>query len=202
MMNNKGLGKFEGLTIIVIVIIIVAILLFLILNMDNNQKFKTMKMSARTFAREMAANSDSFGNHGNVYYLIEGIDAKFLSKIKSPFGGNCDANESKIELKGYDYYVTLKCGNYLINDEILKADDYKIYKVSEWIAKKNSDHDQKMVRYNCEISGNKVFDTFYEKNNFIYQINKKYDTNYMNISEIRDCKVTNKVFFRTIEKIK
>ena len=204
MMNNKGFAKYEALTVFALILIILAIGLNFVSNSGSPQKYNTMRKSAQNFATAVAGNLDAFDVYFNEHYLSETIDNEFIGNIKNPLGsGNCDIDESKVEVVEGKRFVTLKCGDYLIDNEddtILKG--MKIYKVGKWSSKKTNDDDQEVVVYNCKDNNEEVFDNYYQKYNFLYYINKKYNNSYTDISSIDStCKVVEKTMYRTKELV-
>ena len=204
MMNNKGFAKHEVLTVIALIIVIIAIILGLTLDTGNSQKFKTMKMSAQAFGNVVGGQMEGFDVYLNEHYLSEVLDNNMMDEIKSPFSGNgCDVNESKVYVVNGRKYVTLRCDEYLINNEDSdKVDSMKIYKVSEWSEEQLTEDDQVVTVYNCVSNGKEVFDTYLEQFNFIYNVNKEFNTEVDNISAInKTCEVKSKTMYRTLTKV-
>ena len=59
---------------------------------------------------------------GKTYGLNEeyyhSIKEELMDNIKNPFGGgNCDATASRVDIVSGDPYTTLKCGDYLIDNQ-------------------------------------------------------------------------------------
>lgn len=203
MRNNKGFGKFEVLTIIVLIMILGVILLCNVLGGVSKQKIETMKKSAISFSSTATTNMSSFHNSENVY-LQEVIDEELMGPIKSPVGfGKCSNSESFVEMIDGMPYVTLNCNNILIDKENFTDDDINVYKVSDWMEEKKSKDMEKRVLYNCVKDNKEVFDEYYDELYFVYEVNKKYDTDYYFAADIKDnCKVVSKTFYRTKELIK
>ena len=130
MMNEKGFGKFEVLTIIVLLLAIFAYLMYSLLGGASKQKINAMKDSAVTFGKTVAGDTNSFPNPDNIY-LDEAIENGLMNKIKSPVSrGYCDGSESKFTMINGSVHVTLKCGDYIINEApIENKADIKVYKV-------------------------------------------------------------------------
>lgn len=203
MRNNKGFGKFEVLTVIVVMMAIFCFLAYTFLGGVSNRKLDAMKASADTFSNTVATNIASFHNTENVY-LQEVLDEKLISKIKNPIsGGYCSSTESFVQIIDGTPYVTLKCGNVLIDKTNTLDDNANIYKVSDWSLKKKNDSDEKRVLYNCTIDSKEVFEEYYDELYFIYEVNKKYDTNYYFADKVEEstCKVVTKEFYRTKKKL-
>ena len=202
MINNKGFGKFEVLTVFVLVIAIFAFLMHSVLGGANGQKVSTMKDSAISFSKIVTTNIASFHNTENVY-LQEAIDEGLIGEIKSPVGrGNCSSSESIVQLIDGIPYVTLLCNNLLIEKtNFTGKNDVNVYKVSKWYEEKKEDSEKKVL-FNCEENGKLVFPDYYEELYFIYEINKKYNTDYYYSNGVKECKVVSKTFYRTKKEIK
>ncbi len=206
MMNNqKGFAKHEVLTIFAIIIIGFAIGLNFIVNSGNKQKTKTMKSSAQIFASVVASNTNGFDVYFNEHYLDEVVDNKLMKDIKSPFGGKfCDGNESKVGLENDKVYVTLKCGDRLIEHTSEEAiEEAVIYKVTQWSDTKRNGSNQERTVYNCINNNKEVFDRYLEEVDFIYNVNKKYNQQNTSIENIKEsCKVKSKTVYRTKTALK
>ena len=200
MMNKKGFARHEVLTIIALIIIITAIVMNYILESGKQQKFETMKSSAQNFASVVAGNLDGFDVYFNDHYLGEVIDNGLLSNIKSPFSGkSCDINESKVLVINGKRFVTLRCDDYLIdNQEDSALDKMIIYKVSKWSDKKQKGNNQELEVYNCVKDNKEVFEQYLESTNFLYNVNKKYSKSYTSIDSVKEsCHVKSKKIYRT-----
>lgn len=197
-MSSSGIGKFESLTILVVIICLLAGGLYLILNMSKNAKYNSMYQSAIKFVDITSGSEDPFQNYTE-YYLTQALDEELLTKMKSPFSeGNCDVNESKVEYDGDNnvYYVTLKCGDYLIKSLNSTDKNFKVYKVSEWSDNKTGKNDQSRDIYSCDSCG---VDGEYEEALFTYLYNKNNGTSYNFLNEIKDVEVHKKTQYRTLE---
>lgn len=202
MKNNKGFGKFEILTVLVLMLVVFCILSMNLFGGVSKQKLETMKKSAVSFTNAVTTNIATFHNTETVY-LQEVIDEKLISPIKSPVGGgNCSSADSYVELIDGMPYVTLKCNNVLFEKENLVNSNIKAYKVSDWMTDKKKDDMEERVLYNCNSKGKEIFDRYYDELYFVYEINKKYGTDYYFASDVEECKVVSKTFYRTKELIK
>ena len=201
MKNSKGFGRFEILTVFVLMLALGAYLCWSALGGSSKQKFSTMENSANSFLNTVKANADSFGSF-DVVYLDEVIKEGFLDKIKSPFSSNnCSVSESKVKL-GSNPTVTLKCDNYLIEDENF-INKVKIYKVGKWDDKELSKSYEKVTLYNYLVNGKEKYNEYYEDEYFIYRVATDTNKKYLFIRDIeKDYKVVTKEFYRTkkIEK--
>ena len=202
MKNSKGFIRFEVLTIFVLVIAIVAGGLYFILGSTGRQKYDTFRDNAMSLGKTVSTNSDSFNNY-NITYLSEVLDESLLkNNIKNPFSsGYCDETESKVQHDAGRAYVTLKCGNYLIDNASLNdKKEMKIYLVSEWTDEALSDDEdiEQRTMYNCvDSNGNNVFDTYYEDMYLVYKVNKKFNVVHYLVDEISECTVTSKEMYRS-----
>ncbi len=204
MKSNHGFGRFEVLTVIVVLLGIFAYLGYKVVN-GSYHKYETMKDSAINFSKAVTVNFSSFHNSETVY-LDEVVDEQLLKKIKSPVSsGYCSGSESVVELIDGMPYVTLRCGNVLIDKVNFSETDQKIdyYKVSNWSEQKKNDTDEEITLYNCIDNGKEVFDEYYQELYFVYRINKEYETSYYFASSVKSvCQVVSKTFYRTKEVLK
>ena len=131
MMNNKGFMRFEVLTMIFIGVVAFCGAAFFILKGANGQKINTMSSNGLRLSEVVVANLDSFKNL-NTVYLDEVIKEELMDNIKNPFGGgNCDETASRVDIVSGAPYTTLKCGDYLIDNQNIKdVKEVKLYKVS------------------------------------------------------------------------
>lgn len=202
MKNNRGFGKYEILTVIVLMLIIFCILSINMFGGVSKQKIETMKKSAISFTSAVTTNIDTF-HYTEKVYLQEVIDEKLIKPIKSPVGGGkCSSADSYVELINGQPYVTLNCNNVLIEKEDFSGKNISVYKVSKWMEEKKKDDMEERILYNCKSNGKEMYDRYYEELYFVYEINKKYDTDYYFVSDIKDCEVVSKTFYRTKELIK
>ena len=206
MKNNKGFVKFEVVTIILVLLIVFAFLFYMILNGAGGQKFETMKENASLLSKAVATNIGSF-HYTNTVYLEEAIDEGVFNKIKNPFGsGNCDASESKVETIDGKTYVTLRCGKYLLEKEnFADTKNVPFYEVGEWTEKKPEGNDvEEKEMYNCLDNDQEVFDQYHEELYFVYQVNKKYETDFYFAKDVDNdgvCEVETKTFYRTHKQL-
>ena len=52
------------------------------------------------------------------------------------------------------------------------------------------------------VAGKLVFPDYYEELYFVYELNKKYNSNYYYSNGVKECKVVSKTFYRTKKEIK
>ena len=201
MKNSKGFGRFEILTVFVLMLALGAYLCCVALGGSSKQKFGAMEKSANSFLNTVKANTGSFGNL-DVVYLDEVIKEGLLAKIKSPFSAhNCSVSESRVNL-GSNPTVTLKCDNYLIENENF-INNIKIYKVGKWQEEKPNGSNEKITLYNYLENGKEKYDEYYEDEYFLYRVNTDNNKRYQFVRNVEnDYKVVSKVFYRTKVKIK
>ena len=204
MKNNKGIGRFELMTVIVLLLILFAYLGTVFLGGAGSQKLHTMEDNAIVFSKAVTVNMESFHNTSKVY-LDEVIDEELMKKMKNPTGkGYCSGSESIVQIINGMPYVTLKCGKYLL-DKVNFSSDKEItyYEVTEWSKEKKEDSNDQAVLYNCTKDGKELFEEYYEELYFIYRINKKFHTNHFFVSNINnECKVVSSTFYRTKKEVK
>ncbi len=195
--NNKGFGSREILTVSVVCFILAAILLVLAIRSSNSEKYRVMEYNARVFG--LSATTYQMESSNNVVYMAELLENGLFSEVKNPFGGDkyCDAFESKVEYQDEKKYVTLQCGSYLIEHQLISSSEYQIYKVSKW-SLKNEDGMQKRLFYNYKVNGKDVFDQDYNEEMFLYVFNNKMNTEYAKIDDIpAKYHVYSKTLYRT-----
>ena len=206
MKNKRSFKLFEVIVVILLLMFVGSFFLNSILNNQKNIKFVSFKKDINRFYQVVSSNIASFHNNQFVY-LQEVIDEEFLKEIKNPIQrGSCDSSESKVEYIDYHPFVSLKCGDYLIDKQSVQDTDHSsIYKVSDWSLNKiNKDSIEEKILYNCNINGKDIFPKYYEEFYLIYLINKKYKKNYYSISEVESnvCRIVNKTFYRIKEIVK
>ena len=102
-----------------------------------------------------------------------------------------------VQIKDGLPYVTLRCGNMLIDNENLSNKEVPVYEITEWSEKKATDEDDERIFYNCMDGGKEVFDSYYEELYFVYQVNKKYGTDAYFANNVNSCEVVQKTMYRT-----
>ncbi len=203
MRNNKGLGRFETIIVILLLLVIFAFLFKVLLDGVGGKDFNAMRSNAANFGKTVNTNANFFHNSSMVS-LGEAIGEKTIKQIKSPVGkGYCDESESEVVLEDGKYLVTLRCGDYLIEKEALTSiDKAKIYKVGKWSEDKSAGSDHTTL-YNCENSGKEVYPDYYEEQYFIYRVNQDNGTGYFSVKEAENsCTVLSKEVYRTKEEVK
>lgn len=201
MKNKLGFGKFEIIAVILLLLVISSILLLNILKRSFYWRTNIMRKDSIVFSKIVASNISSFHN-SNIVYLQEVIDAGLINKIKNPVGdGYCSNSESFVHVLNNNFYVTLKCGNLLIDNVDTASEKINIYRVSEWDFNKGENDSEERVLYNCFDNKKDVFDFYTDKYYFIYMISKKYHSSVSSIEDISSCEVVSKNFYRTKMRI-
>ena len=196
--NNKGFGSREILTMSVVCLILAACLLAFSVRNSNQEKYKVLEYNARLFA--INATTYQMENNNNAVYMIELLDNELFARVKNPFGGEdyCDILESKVEYQDDKKYVTLRCGEYLIDHQHIAAEKYEIYKVGAWMEEKPEGEVEEITAYNYKMNNKDGFDIVYNDTMFLYAFNKLMGQNYQNISDIpSDYQVYSKTLYRT-----
>ena len=198
-MNSNGIGKFESLTVCFVLIVLLAGGLFIILKMSKNTKYETMNKSSLKFADSIKGSDNPFRSYKS-YYLVQALDEGVLTSVKSPFSNEqCDAYESRIDFDSPNYYISFKCGDYLIKDRKSTDSKYEVYKVGKWMDTRSSKDDQRRVVYSCNDCG---VDGYYEEPVFVYLYNKENNMTCNFIDEIKiKVHITNKEKFRNIKLV-
>lgn len=199
MMNNKGAMRFEFITMVALFIILLCGGLMIILNGASKQKFNTMIDSALNFSHTVAGNTSAFAKV-DLVFLNEVINENLIDEIKNPFGaGYCDKYQSYVSIKNGSPYVTLICGDYLIdNTKITDKEKVDFYKISKWSKNKPSGDFEKKELYNCKGSnGKEMFDSYLDEAGLIARLNVENGTSYYSINEVSDsCDLMKNVFYR------
>ena len=199
MRSSYGYGKFEVLTIITLALVLFAYLSYSMFGKSDAYKYRTMRESAISFSKSVSLNNSSFHNLENVY-LEEAIEEQVLKSIKNPFGsGYCSESESFVHIDNGMPYVTLKCGDVLIDNKNFSGSrgDITYFKVTEWNEEQNNSDDEQRVLYNCTVDGEELFEKYYDELYFVYKVNSKYGTEHFYHDSVTECNVVSKTFFRS-----
>lgn len=199
MINNKGFGRFEVLTIIVLLMGVCAYFMYTIIQGSSKEDFQTMKNDAVKFSNAVVVNYETFHN-SNFVYLGEVIDEKLMKEVKNPVGkGSCSISDSFVKVVDRKSYTTLKCGDYLIDNANVSSstDNVQIYQVTDWSDEQKTPDDEEALLYNCLENGVEKYPEYYGENYLIYLINKEYGTDYYSTASITECSPVSKTFYRT-----
>ncbi len=206
--NKKGIASTELLLVLAFIIVIVAIVAWLFLSNDHNKrKYEVLAENARDFSVRVSEYRDKYLKYDDVIYLADLVNNNYIKAFKNPFGGDatCDIYESKIEIvSNSERYVTLRCGNYLIDRQDTSSNEYKVYKVSDW---KDNISDSELVQsaklYNYQKDGKNVLSSYVTEKELIDSYNQKESQDIETIEEIdlKKFAITTKTFYRTKELV-
>ncbi len=183
-----GFSATEFLTVMVVATILLAILLSFALDIAQKEKYRVMQYNATLFG--YSASSFALEEGAKKVYLQELIDDKMFVSIKNPFSGDkyCDSYQSFIEFEDDKKYVTLRCGDYLIDHQDMLEETIPIYQVSEWTTKKIKEKKnviiEEKVLYNYLQKNKEVFPVNYPEDTFLFLFNKAYHSSYEKVKEI------------------
>lgn len=208
MKNNRGLVLIELLTIIAFVAIIIAFVAYIALNEGNKRKYEVFAQNARDFATKVSTYRDEKIKYYKEIYLEDIVNDNYIKPFKNPFrgGGNCDLYESKVvTVTSSERYVTLKCGDYLIDSQKVSSSNYKVYKVSAWQEEMGSSLEAETAKlYNYEKNGKQMLDKYVVLKEFLALYNQKENKNATSLEGInlKEINVVTKTFYRTKELVK
>ncbi len=203
MINNKGLGKFETLTLLVVLMAIGAFLLYNVLGAAGSKNYSKFRTDAVNFNKAVFSNLDTFKNPDFVT-LGEVVSNNLVDDFKSPFSKEkCDKAESFVISEGSSRYVTLKCDEYLIDNVLANdLDKAPVFKVGEWQEEEiNEPNVQTAELYNCEDGGSNILEQYVPNSYLVFYVNRTYGTNAYFTDGITACKVVKKTFYRTRELV-
>ena len=183
--NQNGKGTYEFLTVAVTCLILSAILLFIVINNNKQEKFQVFRYNAKT----VGINAVNYNNETSedIVYLYELINNKLVTNIKNNFSGStyCDIYESKVVFDNDTKKVTLRCGEYLIYNQDVTAEDYDIYKVSDWSFDELSGDNVDTVKvYGLMKNGTNLLDRYYEEELFVKLVALNYGDKYSSLKDI------------------
>ncbi|MDD6245119.1 MAG: hypothetical protein PUB03_05620 [bacterium] len=199
--KKRKFGLYEFFAIIIICLVLTVVLLYAILKLSNKEKYQVFSFNAKVMA--MNAINYNSSDKGTMY-LSEMLDLNLISPIKNPFNGKeCDIYESKVDFAEDIKRVTLKCGEYLIDNEKINNKTYTIYKVSDWTENKEYENNDTEVVYNITKKGKLLLNDYYQKDLLIKMINEKLNKDYKKISEVKkDYKLVSKKLYRKKTKFR
>ena len=188
MTNNKNLGVFRLYPLIPLLLIGAVVVMATTFRTSYYERYKIFRSNARSFA----INVNRAGLHTDRHRisLLELIDAGYHNHILNPFLGDrhCDINDSFITIRGPHLYTTLRCGNYLINDQDVGARYFAVYRIivdwqETWPGGRREDIDT-MLMYNFQIDNELVYERFFPEEVFVYKFNRRNNTEYENVDDI------------------
>ncbi len=182
--TEAGFGAYEFLTVSVVCLILATILLLLTLNNINLERYQIFQYNAKIMALN-AINIENETNQESVY-LYQMQEQGLISAIKNPFSAKdgCDSYASKVVFKNSERYVTLQCGDYLIDNHRLTDEVTAIYHVGKWTTTKPKKSYETKTVYNLVIDGQKVLKEAEEEALFIAIVNQKLLENFQSVAEI------------------
>ena len=111
--------------------------------------------------------------------------------------------ESKVEFLKEGKKVTLKCGEYLIDRELVGNKSYTLYRVTDWNDDKEYEANDSKTIYNLSKKGKLVLDNYYEKDLLVTMLNEKKNKKYDSLKEIeKNYKLVSKKVYRRKTKIR
>ena len=185
-LDEKGKGSYEFLTVVVVCLILASILLVLAIRNGEKEKREVFRYNAKTIG--INAIDYEYRKASSIVYLYELIDDGLVSEVKNNFSGDkfCDYYESKVEFEDDKKLVTLKCGNYLIYRQDITEKDYSIYRVNNWTFDELSGNniDVKDV-YSLTKNGKDLLGGYYEEGLFVKLVMDKYGEEYNSLKDIK-----------------
>lgn len=208
MKDNRGLVLIELLTIIAFIAVIVAFVAYIAFKDSGKRKYEVFAQNARDFATNVATYRNEKVKYEKVIYLEDIVNDNYIKAFRNPFrgGGECNLYESKVvTVTDAERYVTLRCGDYLIDSQLASSSFYKVYKVSSWQEKIGNSLEAETAKlYNYQKNGKNVLDQYVVMKEFISLYNKNENKNIKSIEEIdlNNVSISTKTFYRTKELVK
>lgn len=206
--NNKGLALRELLVVIAFFAIVFAFGAYSSFKGGDNRKYEVFAQNARDFATKVSTYRNEHIRYDDEIYLEELVNSNYIKPFKNPFsgGGNCNLYESKVTIvTDSEKYVTLRCGDYLIDSQLVSSGNYKVYKVSKWQEKIGNDLEAETSKlYNYEENGKALLDKYVSEKELITLYNKNENKNIKSIEEIdlENYNIVTKTFYRTKKLVK
>ena len=205
-LNEKGFGAYEFLTMALITLVLAVIVLQIALRSQESERYSVFAYNAKVLGTNaVQIQMQLFDEEQYVIYLSDMIEGGFLTSIKNPFDGTqyCDTTESKVVFLENDKRIYLRCGNYVIQNQVLGESKVDIYEVSDWKEKRSSQKDVEKKFYNYQVNGKDVFEDDLEDTLFLKKFNQKNGTSFISIEEVKkQYKVVEKTLFRSEKLIK
>lgn len=208
MKDSKGLVLPELLAIIAFVAVVFALIAYVAFKDGNKRKYEVFAQNARDFATKVSNYRDEYIKFYDVIYLDDIVSDNYIKPFKNPFsgGGTCNLYESKVvTVSSNERYVTLRCGDYLIDSQAVSSGNYKVYKVSEWQEKIGASLEAESAKlYNYKKNGKLVLEDYVVEKEFIALYNKNELKNVSSMSDInlKEYNVITKTFYRTKELVR
>lgn len=201
--NNKGLVLPELMAILAFFALIFAFGAYVSFQNLDKRKYEVFAQNARDFVTKSLTYSSEYGRYQEEYYLDELVSSRYIKAYNNPFsgGGKCSLYESKVVITDDDEkYVTLRCGDYLIDHQRFLSGSYKVYKVSEWQEEIGDDLEAQTAKlYNYEKNGQLVLENYVVQKEFLALFNQNEEKNVKSIESIdlQNYNVITKTFYRT-----
>ena len=208
MIDNRGIAAVGLATLLVCLTIVLGVASYMILKHSDERKYEVFAQNARNFATKVASYRDGRIKYYKEIYLIDIVSDNYIKPYKNPFngGGNCDLYESNvITVSGSERYVTLKCGDYIIENQRVSSNNYKVYKISPWQTTiPNSLEMESIKLYNYQKNGKVVLDEYVVSRELVEEYNKNERKNVKSIDDIdiSEATVITKTFYRSKELVK
>lgn len=208
MKNNNGLILPELLAIIAFVAVIFAFAAYVSFQNGDKRKYEVFAQHARDFATKVTSYRDEYIKYYDEIYLNDLVADNYIKPFKNPFsgGGNCDLYESKVIIvSNSERYVTLRCGDYLIDSQDVSSSNYKVYKISKWQEKMGSSLEAETSKlYNYQKNGKIVLDEYVGAKELVILYNNNEQKNAKTIDDInlKEYNVITKTFYRTKELVR
>ncbi len=200
--GNRGFSAIQFFFVVIIAGIVVIVITKIVFDADLRRRWGVMAYDATLFGYNAVNIQDEERDH---MYLQEFVDQELFSEIKNPFIESdeyCHPYHSFVTYEGDKKYVTLECGNYLVDRLSIVQEHVMIYELSEWTTTslketKNNQVEAKTLYYIPE--NNDIYLREPQTSEvFLLIFNKMYQTSYRRIDEIpEDYKVEKQVFYRT-----
>lgn len=201
--NNHGFALRELLVVLAFFAIIFAFGSYNSFKGGDKRKYEVFAQNARDFVTKVSTYRDEFVRYDKEIYLEEIVNANYIKPFKNPFsgGGNCDLYESKVVLiSASEKYVTLRCGDYLIDSQLSSSGNYKVYKVSSWKEEIGDALEAETAKlYNYEKNGKIILDDYVVEKELITLYNSKENKKAKKLGDInlKEYNVITKTFYRT-----
>lgn len=208
MKDNKGLVLPELLAIIAFVAVVFALVAYIAFKDGNKRKYEVFAQNARDFATKVSNYRDEYVKFYDEIYLDDIVSDNYIKPFKNPFsgGGFCNLYESKVvTVSNSERYVTLRCGDYLIDSQAVSSGNYKVYKVSNWEEKMGASLEVESSKlYNYKKNDQLVLSDYVVEKEFIALYNKNEQKNVTSMEQInlKEYNIVTKTFYRTKELVR
>ncbi len=203
--DNRGFGKKETMMALLLIVIFIGVVMYLFTNTHSSTKYTNFRRVASGFIDCAGALRNDMPQYEMGPYLYDTIKQGYSDRIESPFDSDeeCDVYETRIKMYNNDTYLTMKCSNYLIYNQLTTAKKYKIYKVSDWTPERITGDNVQMVNfYNYEVDGKEQFPEYYIEKQFLVEYTNKNHYRLVNINSLLEGhKLLQKTYYRTMDEV-